>query len=352
MTKPTPSRPPALASQFAAFDGGNLLVQLSRKGSQQLKNGEIDAAQQTYQEMIELEPTNTYALVGMARVAGRHAQWKEAERWYLRCLEVAPYNHVALIGLADTYRADAQLPKALSIWKKCLKLDANDLSVLTRMADAYRISGQCELACQTYQKALEIDPQHAFALIGLGYVHYDMKDYAQALTCWNSASLADPTRVDVRLLTNLGNCERKLLHFEAALPYYQRALALESNNTYALYGLADCHRGLHQPERSLQYWRQILALQPNNKVVLTRAGDALRLLGRFDDALASYQLALAQGADLYATLGLAKVHQARGQAQSALQLLEQALHTDPGNERIKRLIDDCRRLADTASPAV
>ena len=82
--------------------------------------------------------------------------------------------------------------------------------------------------------------------------------------------------VDIRVLTSIGNCYRKLKQFESGVPYFEKALAKEPDNFYALFGLADCYRGTARPNLSLDYWNRILAKDPRNKVILTRAGDAYR----------------------------------------------------------------------------
>jgi len=347
MNKPTPHRPPAPLSQFAALDGGNLLAQLSRKGNRLLKQGALDEAENTYREILELEPSNSFAWVGLARSAKKRGDLAGAQKLYLRCLDAAPYNRFAMIGLADCYRADGKLGEALALWKKCLSLDNKDVSVLTRMADAYRKGKRLDLALQMYQQALAVDAHHVYALIGLGYVHYEQKDYPKALLRWITADQAQPGHGDLRLLTNLGNCYRKLNQFEAATPYFERALAQEKSNFYALFGLADCYRGLHQTEQSLVYWNAILAQQPVNKIVLTRTGDALRQLGRFEDAQARYQQALDVGVDAFALMGLALIAKHQQRFGQALHLLEQVQALDTDNSRapwLASLVAECRQL--------
>lgn len=348
MNKPGQNRTPATLSQFAALDGGNLLTKLSRQGNQFLKQGELDQAEHTYLEILELEPANSFAWIGLARTARKRGDLAGAEKFYHQCLDTAPYNRFALIGLADCYRSDGHLPQALALWNKCLSLDDKDLSVLTRMADAYRKTKRLEQARQMYNRALAVDAHHVYALIGLGYVHYDLKDYPKALLRWLAADQTQPEHGDLRLLTNLGNCYRKLCQFDAAIPYFERALKQDDANFYALFGLADSYRGLHQTDQSLHFWNAILALQPANKIVLTRAGDALRQLGRLDEAQESYQQALDIGPDIYALLGMALIAKHQRRFAQALTLLEHAQTLDPDHNRapwLSSLVSECRQLA-------
>jgi len=352
MNKSAHHRPPATVSQFATVDGGNLLAHLSHKGNQLLKQGDVDKAEQAYLEILELETTNSFAWIGLARIARKRGDLTGAEHFYQQCLATAPYNRFALIGLADCYRAGGRLPQALEVWKKCLSLDEKDLSVLTRMADAYRKSRRFEHALEMYQRALTLDPQHVYALIGLGYLHYELKDYPKALLRWILADQVQPGHTDLRLLTNLGNCYRKLNQFEIAIPYFQRVLSQDGSNFYGLFGLADSYRGLHQATPSLACWNAILAQQPDNKIVLTRAGDALRQLGRLDEAQTHYQRALDIGPDVYARMGLALIAKHQRRFGQAVGLLEQVMALDPDNSRapwLASLVSEGRQLAANAT---
>jgi tetratricopeptide (TPR) repeat protein len=152
----------------------------------------------------------------------------------------------------------------------------------------------------------------------------------------------EPGKIDIRVLTSIGNCHRKLKTFNDGLQYFKMALKREPNNFYALFGLADCHRGLNQQEYSLQYWNQILEQDPRNKVILTRAGDAYRTLGNFDLAVEYYQKALNLEFDTYAVLGLAIVDKHMGRYNEAIESLQRLIQQDPRSYRFYLELADCR----------
>lgn len=346
MSKSEAPRRDQAISGSAPLDVVDLLVNLSKQGNRHLRDGALAQAEKIFQEILELEPGNSYALVGLAQVAKRQGELAKAIDFYQKCLQLAPYNSVAMLGLADCYRASNQLAKALALWEKHLELHGKDTAVLTRMADAYRRTKRVEKAKQAYAAALANNPNSAYALIGLGYLHYELQDYPQALKAWLQAHALDATQADVRLLTNLGNCHRKLKSFDQGVPYFQRALELDQGNFFALFGLADCYRGVHRPDQSLLYWEKILARDPANKIVLTRAGDALRQLGQIDAAQARYLAALQIGFDCFAAMGLATVLKIQGHYREALSQLQSVLTDDPANPRLQQLVVDCQQRID------
>jgi tetratricopeptide (TPR) repeat protein len=140
--------------------------------------------------------------------------------------------------------------------------------------------------------------------------------------------------VDIRVLTSIGNCHRKLKTFEKGIPFFEAALDKETQNFYALFGLADCYRGMNCPEKALEYWNKILEQDPRNKMILTRAGDAYRSLEDYDNAKVFYDKALNIESDTYAVLGLAMVAKAKGKFEEAVLSLKRLIQQDTGNYRL------------------
>jgi tetratricopeptide (TPR) repeat protein len=175
----------------------------------------------------------------------------------------------------------------------------------------------------------------------LGHLHYDFKEYRDALFYWEKMLRLNNENVDIRVLTSIGNCHRKLKTFAEGIPFFERALDRDSCNFYALFGLADCYRGLNKQDRSLEYWNRILEQDPRNKVILTRAGDAYRSLNAYDEAVDYYRRALNIEFDTYAVLGLAVVAKVRGKYDEAMESLRRLIQQDPKNYRFYIELADC-----------
>ncbi len=312
----------------------DVVSKLSRQGYQLLKQSAYGEAAARFGQALEIEPANCYALVGLGDVARRQMRPREAVAYYEKCLEHSPDNAFALFGLADSYRALRKHREALRIWERYLHHDSENVTVLTRVADAYRKVRNKDKSRDLYRKVLEIEPDNPYALIGLGHLHYDFREYEEALACWMRMYRLGGRSVDIRVLTSIGNSYRKLKDFRAAVPFFNEALEKEPGNFYALFGLADCYRGLNDPEQSLHYWNSILKNDPTNRVILTRAGDAHRSMGELDQAKRCYLEALEIGDDLYAQLGLAIIAREQGDYAQSIALLETLRRSDPDAYRV------------------
>jgi tetratricopeptide (TPR) repeat protein len=315
-------------------DGHDTISQLSQEGYRLLRNNQIEEAEQRFSRILDEQPTNSYALVGMGDAARKRKEQNKAISYYERCLETDPENSFALFGLADAWRSLRNYRQAVEVWERYLTFDDTNVTVLTRVADGYRKLRNKQRSKELYDRVLELEQDNPYALIGLGHLHYDHREYELALEHWTRMRTLSGARTDIRVLTSIGNCYRKLKRFEEGIPFFEQALERESGNFYALFGLADCYRGTHDAEQSLAYWNRILANDPENRVILTRAGDAYRTLGDLDEAMVSYEKALSVDDDLYARIGVAIVHRLRGDLFAAISVFEELTEREPRNHRV------------------
>ncbi|MDR0628425.1 MAG: tetratricopeptide repeat protein [Treponema sp.] len=317
------------------------ISELSKKGYQSLKEDRILEAIACFNKILVIDDNNNYALVGMGDAARKRGTFKEAITFYQRCLIQHPGNNYALFGLADCYKALSQYHKAIEIWEQYLHHDDKNITVLTRVADAYRKVRDFKHSKAVYLRVLEMEDRNPYAIIGLGHLHYDFKEYRDALFYWEKMLEIGKDNVDIRVLTSIGNCHRKLKTFDRGMAFFEQALYKDPYNFYALFGLADCYRGMNQQNRSLEYWNRILEQDPRNKVILTRAGDAYRNLGDYDQAVQYYQRALNIEFDTYAVLGLAVVAKAQGKYEEAIESLQRLIQQDTKNHRLYLELTDC-----------
>ncbi len=314
---------------------------LSKRGYQLLKENLVDGAEEYFKTILEKYSFNNYALVGIGDVERKRKNFRKALSYYKICLDHYPNNNYANFGAADCYRALNKLEDAIASWNKYLENDPRNITVLSRIADSYRRLKNFPKSKQTYLKVLDFDAHNSYALIGLGYLHFDFQEYELALHYWETMYELNPKEVDIRVLTTIGNCHRKLKTFEQGLSYFKKALEIDPNNFFALFGTADCYRGMLEYKSSLVYWLKILESDPNNKIILTRAGDAYRVLHDLDNAELYYKRALQVNFDTYAMLGLALLSKERGDYEDAISRIEKLRLNDSKNHRFYIELSKC-----------
>jgi tetratricopeptide (TPR) repeat protein len=317
------------------------ITEISKTGYQLLKDNKIDDSIECFYKILKLDENNNYALVGLGDAARKQGLINDAIKYYKRCLTHHPGNNYALFGLADCYKSMNQFQNAIEIWEQYLKHDNTNITVLTRIADAYRKVRNFNNSKNIYMQVLAIEETNPYAIIGLGHLHYDFKEYKEALFYWEKMLQSGNNEVDIRVLTSIGNCHRKLKTFNEGIQFFETALQKEKKNFYALFGLADCYRGMNEIGKSLIYWNLILEQDPKNKMILTRTGDAYRNLDNFEKAQFFYEKALNIEFDIYAVIGLALIAKAYGKYEDAITSFKRLLQNDSKNHRLYIELADC-----------
>ncbi|MCX8000525.1 MAG: tetratricopeptide repeat protein, partial [Leptospiraceae bacterium] len=72
-------------------------------------------AKEKFDELLNLDPTNTYGLVGMGDLLYKQQKYEEAILYYKRCLEQDPANKFSIMGIMNCYRDLKQLQTVINI---------------------------------------------------------------------------------------------------------------------------------------------------------------------------------------------------------------------------------------------
>lgn len=159
------------------------------KAYQSFRSGDTGTAQQLYQKVLQQEPNNRDALLGMAAIALKHQQTGQAATYYGKLLELDPADPealAALIGLqgqTDPTQSESRLKKALAQ-----------------------------------------NPQADAVHFALGNLYTQQSRWAEAQQSYFRAYSSAPGNADYAF--NLAVSLDHLNQGKLALDYYQRALAL------------------------------------------------------------------------------------------------------------------------------
>ena len=173
---------------------------------------------------------------------------------------------------------------------------------MTRIADSCKVLTQFERAEQVYRQIITIAPGDRFALTGLADLQHRLGKDEEAIITYEKILKFDEN--ELHILTIIGKLCWRVSDFERAEKYFRRALQVEPDNPYALFGLGNCHRWYRQYDKAIEIWQKILPHSEGTQVLHTRMGDAYFNLGQLDEAERSYRKALDFGDDLFSTAAL------------------------------------------------
>jgi tetratricopeptide (TPR) repeat protein len=115
-------------------------------------------------------------------------------------------------------------------------------------------------AVELYQAILAMRPNHAPALINLGTIHYNQREYEHAEQLYRQATIADPEYA--LAFFDLGNVLDEMQRLAEATESYQKAVALVPQYADAHYNLALAYERQGQRRRALRHWLAYVRLDP------------------------------------------------------------------------------------------
>jgi tetratricopeptide (TPR) repeat protein len=115
-------------------------------------------------------------------------------------------------------------------------------------------------AVELYEAILVSRPEHAPALINLGTIHYNMRQFERAESLYRRATVADPEYA--LAFFDLGNVLDEMQQLSEATTAYQKAVALVPQYADAHYNLALAYERQGQRRRALRHWLTYARLDP------------------------------------------------------------------------------------------
>jgi tetratricopeptide (TPR) repeat protein len=117
-----------------------------------------------------------------------------------------------------------------------------------------------EQIIEAYHKALELDPNSAGALVNLGTIHFNTRNWEAAERYYRQALAADPEYALAHF--DLANLYDERGERVQALAHYEAALRISPNYADAHYNLALLYQGSNQPMKAVRHWTAYLKLDP------------------------------------------------------------------------------------------
>jgi len=113
-----------------------------------------------------------------------------------------------------------------------------------------------------YETSLRLDPKSAGALVNLGTIHFNARNWAEAERCYRAALQADPSYALAHF--DLANLYDERGERNKALEHYEAALLISPHYADAHYNLALLYQASNQPMKAVHHWTRYLKLDPNS----------------------------------------------------------------------------------------
>lgn len=295
------------------------------------RSGQFELAGARYQQALCHQPQRVEWRLGLACVEG--ALGRPCVRDQI--------TQCALHDLAPTHKGRAFCAAGLGLLGQCprlltnpgLKADAAGCDLLGRILLANQRYGE---ALEVYAMGTKLSPGDFFCLYGMGLAHLDLDQRAAARSVFLQATCRVPAEGD--LLWDYGVILLELDLPDAAVAQFRQLVQLAPDNWLNWQELSQALIASGQGNEAVLALRHALALDPGLLAPDVQLGDLLVDLGRFDEALSIYRLAVVRpvprgsGSNLVwragAYMGIAHVLEAQNHIVQARQAHQCGLNLD------------------------
>ena len=177
-------------------------------------------------------------------------------------------------------------------------------------------AGEPEKAMKAFDEALRLDPKHVKSLINSARLLIDQKQPEKALPRLDQAAMLEPDSNEVqRLFARAYQAEGKT---DEAIEAYKRAIELNDKDAWSHNNLGLLLFEQGRATEAVPFLTQAVELRKDVAVFSNNLGMALEHTGKFQDAAASYRVALdAEPSNDKAKRNLARVEQVKEAPQSS-----------------------------------
>jgi tetratricopeptide (TPR) repeat protein len=325
----------------AVFAAGNLCLQ----------QGELQNAQKHFARAVKLDDSYREKLYDTVEVANQMKRYDLALA-YLELFLVfdeksARYHALRgriLLRLGDNDEAVRALKKARS-------LDPHDCAALYHLGSAYFQNDNFKLAEQVYKQTLAICPDYAEALVDLSAIYCDYYGDLDAALAYVEKGLQANQELAVGWV-NRGIILENAGDFHQAIQSFDRALAIEPDNTFALLrkgALLNDRLGLY--DEAVRLFNRVARNNPENTECWWDLSQAFMAKGEYEKAIEYLdQLLSIDPQHFEAYFNKALLQSRLGWNSAAKITVRQVLKIDPGNKRAEYILKTLDNLPDDGIP--
>lgn len=289
---------------------------------------DYDKAKLGYKNVIQIDPKDIDARLGLAKVLVAEQNWRGAAGQYQGVLEVDPNHSGAAIELGKLYLLARAQDLALAEAEKVLESEPDNLNAMTLKGGVLAQRGDLIAARTILEKVHQKKPGDIDNTVLLANVLVASKEHEHALKVIEQALSEHPESVDlysakVSIYQNLGQTDE-------AIATLQRVITLKPENfvhKQRLIAYLGSHGRIEEAENTL---RQYIEGEPDNLDARKSLVDLLVGQQRLEEAadlLIKYSQQFADEVDF--RLGLARIHLMQEKPDQALSVWDGIVTKDP-----------------------
>lgn len=220
----------------------------------------LEQAEKLLNELYAIEPHNEEIYIQKASIYSKRDRHELAVSELEKALKYTD-------DLADVYNLMGMeylfldnLEKAKYCFIKCLEDDIEDQSALYNVVYCFEFLDQYQDAINYLNSYIDRNPYSEIAWHQQGRLFYIIKDYENALRCFDYATIVDDTFIGAYI--EKGKSLERLKRFEEAIACFKQTMEFEAPTSYALLRIGKCYEKLGDKSKALKYYNQTVHEDP------------------------------------------------------------------------------------------
>lgn len=290
------------------------------------------------------DPGSIPLLVEKASIVEAMGRKAEAENTYQQILKINPQDGKALVFFARINNERARPGDAMKFADDALRIDRKNAGAWYEKGISLKQLQKYDDALQAFSQASTISPDDPNPWITIGDVSVLKKDYPGAVKAYTRAAALLPNEFEIQ--NKAAQANRMAGDIQKALAMLKNVEGRFSTNTVMQkeLGLLELLAGDNVNAR--RHLESCLTKEQADARVPMGLGDLYTAQNQFDDAVRMYNLAMPNIADKNACrLALARAYLARSSAAQALPFLNEIIASTPNYRGVNRACGDARLMA-------
>ena len=165
---------------------------------QYVEQKNYDRARAVLERLVDVQPGLVQAHYLLGRVAIETERWDDAVVALKRAIEIDPDHDASWSALGFVYETRNQSEEAIELYKNAIKVNPNNPGFVERLSDLLVRLGRLKDAQGELESLTEALPRDPRVWMKLGAIHYEQKNWDEAVAAFRQAVMLEPSNLRTR----------------------------------------------------------------------------------------------------------------------------------------------------------
>lgn len=243
-------------------------------GDFHLRTGSYTDAALAFQRVLQLDPENVDAYLGLGKAYDFQGESDKAEQSFRHAVQISPACWSCFNSLGIFLNGHARYREAIEAWGRVTQLTPDNVWGYMNVGAAYFNIGQFEQASEYFRRALKLAPDNDKLYSNLGTVSFFLGRFEEdAAYCQKAIELRPQDyayRGDLADAYHMipGESSKATAMYQEAIRLGETQLSVNPNDSDVLSSLAQYYERTGNPKRAREYVERALKLNPTDVDIL------------------------------------------------------------------------------------